>query len=286
VRDSAEKLRGLPIVTPDGAQIPLGDVARISIVDGPPMLRSENARLNGWTYVDITGRDLGSYVEEAQRVVAKQLQLPPGYSISWSGSYEYMQRAKERLELVVPVTLVIILLLLYLSFGRIGEALLIMGTLPFALVGGLWLLYWLEYNLSVAVMVGFIALAGVAAETGVVMLVYLDQALVKRQRTADAETRAVTPSELREAMVEGALLRVRPKIMTVSAIIAGLLPIMFGSGTGSEVMRRIATPMVGGMVSATMLTLVVIPAAFLLWKQYGLRRAQETAPGVVLQASE
>jgi Cu(I)/Ag(I) efflux system membrane protein CusA/SilA len=197
-----------------------------------------------------------------------------------------MQRAKERLELVVPVTLVIILLLLYLSFGRIGEALLIMGTLPFALVGGLWLLYWLEYNLSVAVAVGFIALAGVAAETGVVMLVYLDQALVKRQRTAEGEERTVTLAELREAVIEGALLRVRPKIMTVSAIIAGLLPIMFGSGTGSEVMRRIATPMVGGMVSATVLTLVVIPAAFLLWKQYGLRRAQETAPGVVLQPSE
>jgi copper/silver efflux system protein len=167
-RGDRRLLRGLPIVTPDGAQIPLGDVARISIVDGPPMLRSENARLNGWTYVDITGRDLGSYVEEAQRVVAERLQLPPGYSISWSGSYEYMQRAKERLELVVPVTLVIILLLLYLSFGRIGEALLIMGTLPFALVGGLWLLDFLDYNLSVAVVVGFIALAGVAAETGVV----------------------------------------------------------------------------------------------------------------------
>jgi Cu(I)/Ag(I) efflux system membrane protein CusA/SilA len=286
LRDSAEKLRGLPIVTPDGAQIPLGDVARIAIVDGPPGLRSENARLNGWTYVDIQGRDLGSYVEEAQRVVAEQLQLPPGYSISWSGSYEYMQRAKERLKLVMPVTLAIILLLLYLSFGRLAEALLIMGTLPFALVGGLWLLYWLDYHLSVAVVVGFIALAGVAAETGVVMLVYLDHALARREQAAAAEGRGVRLTELREAVVEGALLRVRPKIMTVSAIIAGLLPIMFGAGTGSEVMRRIAAPMVGGMVSATVLTLVVIPAAFLLWKQYRLRRAQEMAPAIAYQPSK
>jgi Cu(I)/Ag(I) efflux system membrane protein CusA/SilA len=272
VRDSIEKLRMLPIVTPAGAQIPLGAVARIEVIDGPPMLKSENARLNGWTYVDIQGRDLGSYVADAQRTVAEQIDLPAGYSLAWSGQYEYMQRATERLKLVVPVTLVIILLLRYLSFGRMGEALLIMGTLPFALVGGFWLLYWLDYNLSVAVGVGFIALAGVAAETGVVMLVYLDQALAQRRNAAEEQGRAVTGEELREAVIEGALLRVRPKMMTVSAIIAGLVPIMYGTGTGSEVMRRIAAPMVGGMVSATLLTLVVIPAVFLLWKRRVIAR--------------
>lgn len=272
VRDSAEKLRQLPIVTPTGAHIPLGEIARVQVVAGPPMIRSENARPSGWTYVNIEGSDIGSYVAAAQRAVAEQLELPPGYSISWSGQYEYMQRALERLKVVVPVTLAIILLLLYMSFGRVGEALLIMLTLPLALVGGLWLLYWLDYNLSVAVGVGFIALAGVAAETGVVMLVYLDQALARRQEAAARAGRQVTLAELREAVIEGALLRVRPKIMTVSAIIAGLLPIMFGSGTGSEVMQRIAAPMVGGMASATLLTLVVIPAAFLLWKRHALRR--------------
>jgi len=272
VRDSVEKLRLLPIVTPAGAHIPLGAVAHIEIIDGPPMLKSENARLNGWTYVDIQGRDLGSFVAEAQKAVTMQLALPAGYSLTWSGQYEYMERATERLKLVVPVTLVIILLLLYLSFGRMGEALLIMATLPFALVGGFWLLYWLDYNLSVAVGVGFIALAGVAAETGVVMLVYLDQALARRRAIAQAEGRPVSAEELREAVIEGALLRVRPKMMTVSAIIAGLVPIMYGTGTGSEVMRRIAAPMVGGMVSATLLTLVVIPAAFLLWKRWVIRR--------------
>ncbi len=277
-RDSVERLRQLPIVTPAGAHVPLGAVATIRVIDGPPMLKSENARLNGWTYVDIQGRDLGSFVAEAQRVVAEQVELPPGYSLAWSGQYEYMERAMARLKLVVPVTLVIILLLLYLSFGRMGEAVLIMATLPFALIGGFWLLYWLDYNLSVAVGVGFIALAGVAAETGVVMLVYLDQALATRRRAAAAQDRDVTLQELREAVVEGALLRVRPKMMTVAAIIAGLLPIMWGSGTGSEVMRRIAAPMVGGMVSATLLTLVVIPAVFLLWKRRAIRTRGAPAP--------
>jgi Cu(I)/Ag(I) efflux system membrane protein CusA/SilA len=267
VRDTLERLRMLPLTTPTGAQIPLEAVARIDTVDGPPMLRSENARLNGWIYVDIRDRDLGSYVEEARQAVADHVSLPAGYSITWSGQYEYLERATERLKLVVPVTLVIILLLLYLSFGRIGEAMLIMAALPFALVGGLWLIWWLDYHLSVAVAVGFIALAGVAAETGVVMLVYLDQALTRRLDAAQGEGRAATLDEVRAAVIEGALLRVRPKMMTVMAIIAGLVPIMYGTGTGSEVMRRIAAPMVGGMVSATLLTLVVIPAAFLIWKR-------------------
>lgn len=272
VRDSAERLRMLPVITPSGAHVALEQVARVAIIDGPPMLKSENARLNGWTYVDIRDRDLGSYVTEAKQVVAQQVELPPGYSLTWSGQYEFMERANARLQMVVPVTLTIILILLYFAFGRFGEALLIMATLPMALIGGLWLMWLLGYNLSVAAGVGFIALAGVAAETGVVMLIYLDHALARRREQAAAADRTVTRAELREAVIEGALLRVRPKMMTVAAIIAGLLPIMWGSGTGSEVMRRIAAPMVGGMVSATVLTLIVIPAAFLLWKQRGLMR--------------
>ena len=216
--------------------------------------------------MDIHDRDLGSYVEEAQHRVAQEVDLPAGYSIGWSGQYEYMVRAKERLALVVPVTVAIIVLLLYLSFRSLPEVLIIVGTLPLALVGGFWLLHWLDFNLSVAVGVGFIALAGVAVEIGVIMLVYLNQAYRRKQALAQQENRPVGLEELRQAVIEGALQRVRPIIMTVSAIIAGLLPIMLGSGTGSEVMRRIAAPMVGGMVSATVLTLVVIPAVYLLWK--------------------
>jgi Cu(I)/Ag(I) efflux system membrane protein CusA/SilA len=253
VRDSVEQLRLLPIVTPQGARIALADVADVRVVDGPPVIKSEDARLNGWTYVDITDRDIGSYVAEAQRIVADNVDLPAGYSLAWSGQYEYMVRAKERLMVVGPVTLAIIVLLLYLNFRRFAEVAIILGTLPMALIGGLWLLFLLGYDLSVAVGVGFIALAGVAVEIGVVMLVYLNQA-------------ARDNDDIKEAVVEGALLRVRPIIMTVAAIIAGLLPIMLGGGTGSEVMRRIAAPMVGGMISATLLTLVVIPALFLLWR--------------------
>jgi len=266
VRDSLEKLRNLPIVTPTGAHIPLAEVAELRIDPGPGVIKTENARLNGWIYIDIEGRDLGSYVVEAQRVVSEQVQLPAGYSIAWSGQYEYMVRAKERLALVVPVTLVIIVLLLFLNFRTLAEVLIIMCTLPLALVGGFWLLYLLGYNMSVAVGVGFIALAGVAIEIGVVMLVYLNQALQQHRDTAASSQRALSVEDVRNAVIDGALLRVRPIMMTVAAIIAGLLPIMLGSGTGSEVMRRIAAPMVGGMVSATLLTLVVIPAVFLVWK--------------------
>ena len=272
VRDSLERLQALPIVTPTGAAVPLSQVAEVKITDGPAMLQSENARLIGITYVDIQGRDIGSFVAEAQQAVAEQVALPAGYSLRWSGQYEYLTRALAKLQVVAPVTLVVIFLLLYLSFGRLGEAVLIMGTLPFALLGGVWLLYWLDYNLSVAVGVGFIALAGVAAETGVVMLVYLDQALAKRREAARAEGRTVTMAELREAVVEGALLRLRPKMMTVATIIVGLLPIMYGTGTGSEVMQRIAAPMVGGIVSATLLTLVVIPAVYLIWQGMAIGR--------------
>jgi Cu(I)/Ag(I) efflux system membrane protein CusA/SilA len=271
VRDSLEKLRNLPIVTPTGARIPLAEVADIRIDPGPGLIKTENARLNGWIYVDIEGRDIGSYVVEAQQVVAEQVRLPAGYSIAWSGQYEYMVRAKERLALVVPVTLVIIMLLLYLNFRKLSEVLIIMGTLPLASVGGFWLLYLLGYNLSVAVGVGFIALSGVAVEIGVVMLVYLNQAMDRHRETAEREQRKLTEADVRSAVIDGSLLRVRPIMMTVAAIIAGLLPIMLGGGTGSEVMRRIAAPMVGGMVSATLLTLVVIPAVFLIWKQHGCK---------------
>ena len=266
VRDSVEQLKLLPIVTPQGARIALADVADVKVVDGPPAIKSENARLNGWTYVDISGRDLGSYVAEAQQVVADQIELPAGYSLAWSGQYEYMVRAKERLSVVGPITLAIIVLLLFLNFRRFAEVAIIIGTLPMALIGGLWLLYLLDYELSVAVGVGFIALAGVAVEIGVVMLVYLNQAIRQHRATAKSEGRALTIEDVQQAVVDGAVLRVRPIMMTVAAIIAGLLPIMLGSGTGSEVMRRIAAPMVGGMVSATILTLIVIPALFMLWR--------------------
>jgi len=272
VRDSVESLRLLPIVTPNGARISLGEVANIRIEDGAAMIKSENARLNGWTFVDIQGRDLGSYVKDAQAIVQKEITLPVGYSISWSGQYEYMVRAMERLKIVVPVTLLIIIFLLYLNFRNMVEVLIIMGTLPLALIGGFWLLYLLGYNMSVAVGVGFIALAGVSVEIGVVMLVYLNQALSKMQLELEVENRAMNLEDIRNAVISGALLRVRPIMMTVAAIIAGLLPIMLGDGTGSEVMRRIAAPMVGGMISATILTLVLLPAVFLVWKQSSIKQ--------------
>ncbi len=273
VRDSIETLRLLPVVTPTGATVPLSAVAEVAVAEGPGMIKSENARPNGWVFIDIAGRDLGSYVADARQRVREAVALPEGYALSWSGQYEFMERAKARLTLVVPVTLAIIVLLLYLNFRRVPEVLMIMGTLPLALVGGVWLIQWLGYNLSVAVGVGFIALAGVAVEIGVVMLVYLNLALDRRIAAAEAEGRRLAPEDVRAAVVEGALHRVRPIMMTVTAIIAGLLPIMLGSGTGSEVMQRIAAPMVGGMVSATLLTLVVIPAVFLLWKaRLGSRR--------------
>ena len=262
-RHSVPKLKALPIVAPKGSHIALADVANVYIADGPPAIKSENARLTGWVLVDIDGRDLGSYVAEAQVKVEKSLEMPPGYSLNWSGQYEYMERAQSRLMKVVPVTIAIILLLLYLSFRRFTEVALIMGTLPLALIGGFWLLYLLGYNFSVAVMVGFIALAGVAVEIGVLMLVYLNQAFADIQ---EKKKGSLTIDDLKDAITQGALLRIRPIIMTVSATIAGLLPIMLGSGTGSEVMRRIAAPMVGGMFSATILTLLVIPAVYLLWK--------------------
>jgi Cu(I)/Ag(I) efflux system membrane protein CusA/SilA len=267
LRDSVEKLTVLPIVTEAGATTTLGAVADLVVTDGPAQIRSENARLNGWVYVDISGRDLGRYVRQAQQLVAERVALPPGYSITWSGQFEYLERATKKLTLVVPVTLAIIFVLLYLTFRSLTEASLIMVTLPFALIGGLWLLFLLGYNLSIASAIGFIALAGVSAEFGVVMLIYLDHAVAKR-RTANNFN---TETDLIEAIEEGAVLRVRPKAMTVTVIIAGLLPIMLGGGTGSEVMRRIAAPMVGGMITAPMLSMLVLPAIYLLLHRRDMR---------------
>ena len=259
-RDSVEKIRNLPVLTERGAQIRLSDVAAITVMDGPSMLRSENARLSGWVYVDIRGRDLKSAVVDMQRAVAKEIKLPAGYSVSWSGQFEYLERATAKLKIVVPATLLIIFVLLYLTFKRVDEALLIMATLPFALVGGFWLLFALGHNISVASAVGFIALAGVSAEFGVIMLLYLRQAWDARL----ASGQPPTLDALENAIRDGAVLRVRPKAMTVAVIIAGLLPIMFGTGTGSEVMQRIAAPMVGGMITAPLLSMFVIPVAYLL----------------------
>lgn len=259
IRDSLASLRTLPIVTISGQQLILSDVANISISDGPPMVRSENSRLAGFVYVDIRDRDLGSAVTDMQQIVSEQVDLPTGYSITWSGQFEYLERATAKLKLVVPFTLLIIFVLFYLTFKNFGEALLLMVTLPFSLVGGIWLLYLLGHNLSVASVVGFIALAGVAAEFGVIMLLYLKQAWQKR-----LDEQKDTEADLLDAIAEGAVLRVRPKAMTATVILAGLLPIMFGSGTGSEVMQRIAAPMVGGMVTAPLLSMLVIPVIYLL----------------------
>ena len=262
LRDSVEKLRDLPVLTERGAQIRLGDVARLTIADGPPMLKSENARLSGWVYVDIRGRDLKSAVIDMQRAVAKKVELTPGYSISWSGQFEYLERATARLKIVVPATLVIIFMMLYLTFRRVDEGLLIMATLPFAAVGGFWLLLILGHNISVASGVGFIALTGVASEFGVIMLLYLKQAW-------EARVAAGTTSndDLLDAIREGAVLRVRPKAMTVAVIVAGLLPIMWSHGTGSEVMQRIAAPMIGGMITAPLLSMFVVPVVYLLLRR-------------------
>ncbi|QQD19933.1 efflux RND transporter permease subunit [Spongiibacter nanhainus] len=265
-RDSPEQLALLPIVTDSGQRIALGDVAEVYVEDGPPAIKSENARLNGWTFVDIDGVDVGSYVNKAMTVVSEQVDLPPGYSLNWSGQYEYMLRAKEKLSYVVPLTLAIIVVLLYLNFRSFAEVAMIMGTLPLAMVGAIWLMYALGYNFSVAVGVGFIALAGVAVEIGVIMLVYLNQSYQRMLALARQRGKQPDHQDLRSAVLEGAGLRVRPVMMTAASIIIGLLPIMLGTGTGSEVMGRIAAPMVGGMLSAVLLTLLVLPALYYLWK--------------------
>uniref|UniRef100_UPI003512BB1B efflux RND transporter permease subunit n=1 Tax=Alteriqipengyuania sp. TaxID=2800692 RepID=UPI003512BB1B len=266
IRDSVDELRNLPVLTPSGQQITLGTVAQVRVTSGPPMLKSEQGRPTSYVYIDVRGRDLSSVVGDLQEVIAAEVDLPPGVSLSYAGQFEYLTRAYERLQIVVPATLAIIFLLLYLIFRRFDEALLIMGTLPFALTGGFWLLYLMGYNQSVATAVGFIALAGVSAEFGVIMLIYLKAALERRGEDPDAE-------EVSAAIREGALLRVRPKAMTVAVILAGLFPILIGTGAGSEVMSRIAAPMIGGMITAPLLSMFVLPAAYLL-----LRRPRPERP--------
>jgi Cu(I)/Ag(I) efflux system membrane protein CusA/SilA len=263
LRDDLDKLRAMAIPTPMGHTVPLGQVADVKVVKGPPGIKSENARRTAWIYVDLKTSDVGGYVERAQKLVREQIKLPPGVSIVWSGQYEYMERANKRLAVVVPLTLAIIFLLLYLHFRNLTETAIVMLTLPFALVGGVWLMFAFGYNMSVAVAVGFIALSGLAAETGVVMLVYLDEAYERYKK----EGRLLTLADLKKVVMEGAVDRVRPKLMTVATTMIGLLPVMFGTETGTRVMKRIAAPMVGGLVSSTILTLVIIPAIYLLWRQ-------------------
>ncbi|MGS2719811.1 efflux RND transporter permease subunit [Paraglaciecola aestuariivivens] len=265
-RDSPEQLARLPVVTPNGQRIALGDVANIRIENGPPGIKSENARINGWTFIDIDGVDVGTYVDNAKQHLQQHLNLPAGYSITWAGQYEYMQRAKAKLSYVLPLTLAIIVILLYLNFGNMREVAIIILTLPMAMIGGLWLMYFEGFNFSVAVGVGFIALAGVAVEIGVIMLVYLNQAVKDLVQQAQDSHQAITLKAYQEALLQGAGLRVRPVMMTVATIIIGLLPILYGTGTGSEVMSRIAAPMVGGMTSAVLLTLIVLPAIYSLVK--------------------
>mgnify|MGYP005822415647 FL=1 len=269
-RDSPEELMLLPIVTPAGQRIALADVAKVLIEDGPAGIKSENARLNGWSFIDIENIDIGTYVENAQQILHEQLILPAGYSITWAGQYEYMQRAKDKLAYVLPLTLAIIVVLLYLNFRSFAEVLIIIVTLPLAMIGGIWLMYLEGFNFSVAVGVGFIALAGVAVEIGVIMLVYLNQAYQEKITQAQQTGVPLNYEQLKQAITEGAGLRVRPVMMTVATIVIGLLPVLYGTGTGSEIMSRIAAPMVGGMFSAVVLTLLVIPATYLLWRKRDL----------------
>jgi Cu(I)/Ag(I) efflux system membrane protein CusA/SilA len=273
-RDSPEALMALPVVTPSGAQVPLGSLAEIKLSDGPPMIRSEDAQLATYVFVDLSDEDLGGYIQRAEKAIRADAQLTKGVSWHWAGSYEFLQRASERLRLAVPLTLLIVFALLYAAFQRVAEASIIMLTVPFALVGGLWLLWLLGYAFSVAVAVGFIALAGVAAEFGVVMLIYLDNA-VKRAR-ASGELKDI--KALDDALTDGALRRVRPKAMTVITIIAGLLPIVIATGAGAATMQRIAAPMLGGMLSAPLLSLIVIPAIYKLWLSRGLKSATGDLP--------
>jgi Cu(I)/Ag(I) efflux system membrane protein CusA/SilA len=285
-RNSPEQLSLLPIVTPNGQRISLGDVANVFIEDGPPGIKSENARLNGWSFIDIDGVDVGTYVVAAQEVVNDKLVLPAGYSITWAGQYEYMQRAKEKLTYVVPLTLAIIIVLLYLNFRNVIEVAMIMGTLPLAMVGSIWLMYLEGYNFSVAVGVGFIALAGVAVEIGVIMLVYLNQSYHEMLKLHQEKRLTVTKANVFDAVLHGAGMRVRPVMMTAAAIIVGLLPILYGTGTGSEVMSRIAAPMVGGMLSAVLLTLLVLPALFYLWRSNTLGSNLDNKPDTILDSNQ
>jgi Cu(I)/Ag(I) efflux system membrane protein CusA/SilA len=266
LRDDENRLNRVLVSTPKGSQIPMSQLAEIIRTRGPATIRSESGMLTGYIYVDVGNRDLGGFVEDAKAAVEKQVKLPPGYLMSWSGQYEYMQRAAERLRLVVPLTVFLIFLLLYFNFQSVAKSMIVMLSVPFALIGGFWYLYLLDYNLSVAVWVGIIALAGVAAETGVVMIVYLDEAFHKHVENTGLQTQKAVD----EAVLEGSVQRVRPKMMTVVAIMAGLLPIMWSHGTGADVMKRIAAPMVGGMITSAILTLLVIPAIYSIWRRWQL----------------
>jgi Cu(I)/Ag(I) efflux system membrane protein CusA/SilA len=263
--------------TLSSTMLPLGQLAKVKLVKGPPNIRTENALLAAYIYVDIRDRDIGGYVADAQKAVRENVKFPPGYYVTWSGQFEYMERAKEKLKVVIPLTILIIFVLLYFNFRRLTETLIVMLSVPFALVGGIWLMYVLGYNMSVAVSVGFIALLGVAAEIGVVILIYIDHALQAAAARRQTAGERITAEDLQESVIQGALMRVRPIMMTVAAIIGGLLPIMWGSGTGSEVMRRIAAPMVGGMVSVTVLALIVIPAIYAVVKEFAIRREHRRA---------
>ena len=268
LRDDIEQLRRVVVPTPTGAQVPLAHLADLSMHKGPAGIKSENSRQTAWIYVDLKGVDVGSYVKKAQEVVGREVDIPAGYSIVWSGQFEYMQKARRTLNIIVPITILIIFILLYIHFHSVTEATIVMMSLPFALVGGIWLLYILDYNISVAVVVGFIALAGLAAETGVVMLVYLDETFKRRESLGMMSTFG----DLQASIVEGAVERVRPKLMTVATTLIGLTPVMLGTETGSQVMKRIAAPLVGGLVSSTILTLIIIPAVYDMWKRWELRR--------------
>ncbi|TSA53669.1 MAG: efflux RND transporter permease subunit, partial [Nitrosomonadaceae bacterium] len=261
------------VPTMGATMIPLGQLARIKLVKGPPSIRTENALLSAYIFVDVRDRDIGSYVAAGQKAVREQVQFPPGYYATWSGQFEYMERATEKLKVVIPITLLIIFALLYLNFNRVTETLVVMLSVPFSMVGGIWLMYLLDYNMSIAVVIGFIGLVGIAAETGMVMLVYLDQTLAAVTAKRKAAGEKVTVADLHIAVAQGAVSRIRPVMMTVAGSVLGLLPVMLSSGTGSEVIRRIATPMVGGMLSATVLTLIVFPAVYALVKEIPIRRS-------------
>jgi Cu(I)/Ag(I) efflux system membrane protein CusA/SilA len=264
LRDNVEKIQRLTVPSPMGHTIPLGEIADISVRKGVPAIKSENAKRTAWIYVDLKTEDIGGFVKKARQSVSENIKLPAGVSMVWSGQYEYMERANKRLSLVVPLTIALIFLLLFFHFRNIAESLIVMFALPFALIGGVWLMFALGYNISVAVVVGFIALAGLAAETGVIMLVYLDESYDRWKR----EGRLKTVTDLKDVIVEGAVMRVRPKIMTVATTLFALVPVMLITETGSRVMKRIAAPMVGGLLSSTVLTLVIIPAIYLLWKRW------------------
>ncbi len=261
------------VPTMGATMIPLGQLAKIKLEQGPPSIRTENTLLSAYIFVDVRDRDIGSYIAGAQQAVREQVQFPPGYYATWSGQFEYMQRAAEKLKVVVPLTIFMVFVLVYLNFGRFTETLIVMLSVPFSLVGGIWLMYWLDYHLSVAAAVGFIGLIGIAAESGMVMLTFIDQSLTTIRRQREATGKGITIADLYEAVVQGAVYRIRPVMMTIAGSVIGLLPVMLSTGTGSEVMRRIAAPMVGGMVSATILTLIIFPAVYAVVKEIPLRRA-------------